>query len=128
MRRFLAAISTVILGGLTITPELGGQTKPDTNTVTIIRGIDSASVRWMRDTVRADLIGRYPDIVVWDPVMSQVDTAHVRATRTSFNGTRVYEFGVGYQFVRRGTRWELTPYRTISHAHGARVDSTKRKP
>ena len=128
MRPFLAAISTVIFGGLTITPALGGQTKPDTNTVTIIRGIDSASVRWMRDTVRADLIGRYPDIVVWDPVVNRVDTADVKATRTAFNGTRVYQFGVGYQFVRRGTRWELTPYRTISHGHGVRADSTKRTP
>ena len=38
MRPFLAAISTVIFGGLTITPALGGQTKPETSTVTIIRG------------------------------------------------------------------------------------------
>jgi hypothetical protein len=95
--------------------------------VTIIRGPDTASVRWMRDTVRADLIGRWPDIVVWEPVVRQADTAYVKATHTEVTGNRLYELTMEYQFVRRGPTWELTPQRTFIHAHGVRVDSTPRR-
>jgi hypothetical protein len=106
--------------------------KPDSSTVTLFRHaphgttvfqmpakVDTAGIRWMKDTVRVELTDRRRDMVIGEPRV-RGDTAWVRASRMETKlGVPTYEFAIDYLLVRRGGRWTFTNQLTMMHSHFA---------
>jgi hypothetical protein len=78
---------------------------------------DTATVRWMRDTVVRDLANR-SGMVVGVPRF-HADTAYLTASRMETTAPdRVYVFSIDHRFERRNGAWVLMPTRLIMHGHG----------